>query len=106
MAARLVSSNRETRYASAASWRAITADDWKRRSVCNVIMSKSDDEAQNRTYLKVLCDFTDKTLERKLPDEELSRFLVATNFSKSDCSGAETMGLLDTTGCVLQTDQR
>ena len=33
MAARLVSSNRPTRYASDASWRARTALDWKRRSV-------------------------------------------------------------------------
>ena len=33
MAAKLVSSKRETRYASAASWRAMTAEDWKRRSV-------------------------------------------------------------------------
>ena len=33
MAARLVSSNRPTRYASAASCSASTADDWKRRSV-------------------------------------------------------------------------
>ncbi|KAI0272742.1 hypothetical protein BC834DRAFT_858184, partial [Gloeopeniophorella convolvens] len=33
IAARLVSSKRETRYASAASCSAITADDWKRRSV-------------------------------------------------------------------------
>ena len=33
IAARLVSSKSETRYASADSWSAITADDWKRRSV-------------------------------------------------------------------------
>ena len=33
MAARLVSSNRPTRYASAASCSASTAEDWKRRSV-------------------------------------------------------------------------
>ena len=33
IAAKLVSSKRETRYASAASWSAITAEDWKRRSV-------------------------------------------------------------------------
>ena len=33
IAARLVSSKSETRYASDASWSAITADDWKRRSV-------------------------------------------------------------------------
>jgi hypothetical protein len=34
MAAKLVSSKRETRYASAASCRAMTADDWNRKSVC------------------------------------------------------------------------
>merc|ERR1739842_258917 len=33
MAPRLVSSNRPTRKASEASWRAMTAEDWKRRSV-------------------------------------------------------------------------
>jgi roadblock/LC7 domain-containing protein len=33
IAAKLVSSKRETRYASAASWSAMTAEDWKRRSV-------------------------------------------------------------------------
>ena len=33
MAAKLVSSKSETRYASAATWSAMTADDWKRRSV-------------------------------------------------------------------------
>ncbi|XBI07439.1 hypothetical protein VPH35_135345 [Triticum aestivum] len=33
MAHRLVSSNSPTRYASAASWSAETAEDWKRRSV-------------------------------------------------------------------------
>ncbi len=33
MAAKLVSSNNDTRYASAASCNAITAEDWKRRSV-------------------------------------------------------------------------
>jgi len=45
-----------------------------------------------------------KTLEGELPDEELSQFLV-TNFMKSNCSRAEMVGLLDTTSCVLQTDQ-
>jgi hypothetical protein len=48
----------------------------------------------------------DKTLEGELPDEELSQFLVTMNFTKSNCFGVETMGLLDITGCVLQTDQQ
>ena len=40
MAARFVSSKSETRYASAASCRAITAEDWKRRSVCKEICQR------------------------------------------------------------------
>ena len=54
-----------------------------------------------RTYLEILRDFTDETLEGELPDEELGRLLVATDFTEGDGSGAETMWLLDTTGGVL-----
>ena len=49
-----------------------------------------------------MCDFTDETLERELSDEELSRFLVTTNFTEGDGSRAETMGLLDTASGVLE----
>jgi hypothetical protein len=41
-------------------------------------------------------------LERELSDEELSRFLVTTNFTEGDGSRAETMGLLDTASGVLE----
>lgn len=34
--------------------------------------------------LEVLSDFTDQTLEGQLADQELGRFLVATDFSQSD----------------------
>lgn len=51
-----------------------------------------------KTNLEVLCDFTDETLEGELADEELGRLLVATDFTESDGSGPEAMGLLDTTG--------
>ena len=50
------------------------------------------------TYLEVLCDFTDKALEGEFADKKLGGLLVATDFTEGDCSGAETMGLLDTTG--------
>ena len=33
---------------------------------------------------EILCDFTDQTLEGELADEELSRLLVATDFTESD----------------------
>ena len=47
--------------------------------------------------LEVLGDFTDKTLEGELADQELGRLLVATDLTESDGSGLITMGLLDTT---------
>jgi len=57
------------------------------------IMSRGNNKIINQPYLKILCNFTDKTLERKLPDKELSRLLVTTNFTESDGSGSETSSL-------------
>lgn len=48
--------------------------------------------------LEVLCDLTNKTLERQLADEKLGRLLVATDLTESDGTRLITMGLLDTTG--------
>ena len=99
IAARLVSSKRETRYASAASWRAMTADDWKRRSVCRGHVSNNDNIRRgNDAYLEVLSNLTNKTLEGELANEQLGRLLVATNFTEGDGTGAEAVRLLDTTG--------
>jgi hypothetical protein len=53
------------------------------------------------TDLEILCDFTHKTLEGKLADEELRRLLVPTNLTKSDGTRTKTMGLLDTTSRLL-----
>lgn len=41
--------------------------------------------------LEVLGDFTDQTLERQLPDQELRRLLVATDLTKSDGTRLVTM---------------
>ena len=99
MAAKLVSSKSETRYASAASWRAMTADDWNRKSVYEGVISMFKlCEDTKETNLEVLSDFTNETLEGELPDEEFGGLLVFADFTESDGSGAETMGLLDTTG--------
>jgi len=51
--------------------------------------------------LEVLSDLTNETLEGELPDEELCRFLVTTNFTEGDSSRAEPMGLLHTSGSGL-----
>jgi hypothetical protein len=55
--------------------------------------------------LEVLGDFSDETLEGQLADQELSRLLVTTDFTKSDCTGAVTMGLLDTSGTTDMSDE-
>ena len=50
-----------------------------------------------KTYLEVLGNLTNQPLEGELPDEELCRLLVATNFTEGDGTGAEAVRLLDTT---------
>jgi len=50
--------------------------------------------------LEVLSNFTNETLERQLADQELSRLLVTPNLTESDGTGAEPVGLLDTTSGV------
>ena len=48
--------------------------------------------------LEVLCDLTNKALERQLADEELGRLLVATDLTESDGTRLVAVRLLDTTG--------
>jgi hypothetical protein len=55
--------------------------------------------------LEVLGDFSDEALEGQLADQELSRLLVTTDFTKSDCTRAVTMGLLDTSGTAGMSDE-
>ena len=44
--------------------------------------------------LEVLGDFTDQTLERELPDEELSALLVTTDFTESNGTRPISVGFL------------
>jgi hypothetical protein len=53
------------------------------------------------THLEVLSNFSDKALEGKLANEEFSGLLIPPDFTEGDGSGAESMGLLDTTSCSL-----
>ena len=52
--------------------------------------------------LEVLSDFTNETLEGKLPDEELGRLLVPSDFTKGDSTGPESVRLLHTTSGGLR----
>ena len=53
------------------------------------------------TNLEVLSNFTNKPLERKLSDKELSGFLITPNFTESDGTRTEPVGLLDSSGGSL-----
>jgi hypothetical protein len=50
---------------------------------------------ETQVRLEVLRDFTHKTLERKLANEELGRLLVATDLTERDRTRAVTVRLLD-----------
>ena len=59
-------------------------------------MESSDSgRLESQVGLEVLGDLTDQTLEGKLSDQELSRFLVSSDLSKSDGSWSVTMRFLD-----------
>lgn len=60
-------------------------------------MSMMDNDTNEGTYLEILSDFTDETLERELPDQKLGGFLVLSDLTKSDGTRPESMGLLNTT---------
>lgn len=79
----------------------MTAEDWKRRSVCRA----GDEQRQwqtrgAKTNLEVLGDFTNKTLEGQLSDEELGGLLVTSNFTESDGSWTESRR------CVWETGEK
>ena len=47
---------------------------------------------------EILSDFTHKTLERQLADEEVSRLLVTADFTECHSSRTVTVGLLNSSG--------
>ena len=57
-----------------------------------------------KTYLEVLSNFTDKTLEGEFANEKFSGLLVSPDFTESDSSGPEAMRLLHTTGSGLRVE--
>jgi len=52
-------------------------------------------------HLEVLSDFTNKPLEGKLADEELSGLLVTPDLTKSDGTRTESVRLLDSSSSGL-----
>jgi hypothetical protein len=59
---------------------------------------------ESQIGLEVLSDLTDQTLERQFADQQFSRFLIATDFSESHCTGTITMWFLDSSsGWCIRT---
>ena len=56
----------------------MTAEDWKRKSVCSHVSGHGVQDVTliAETYLEVLSNLTNETLEGQLADQELSRLLV------------------------------
>ena len=52
---------------------------------------------ESKVSFEFLSDFSDESLEGELSNEELSGFLVLSDFSKGNSSGSESSGLLDST---------
>ena len=48
---------------------------------------------ESQISLEVLSDFSDQSLERELPDEQLGTLLVPPDLTKGDCSGPEKGGV-------------
>ena len=53
---------------------------------------------ESEVSLEIVGDFSDESLERKLSNEELSRFLESSDLSEGDGTGLESVGSLDAGG--------
>ena len=56
--------------------------------------SKDGGRLESKVGLEVGGDFSDKSLERKLSDEELGGFLESSDLSECDCAWSESVGSL------------
>ena len=70
-------------------------------TLAGLLQGQDSRRLEAKVSLEVLGDFTDEALERELPDEELRRLLVTTNFTEGDGSRAEPMRLLHASGSGL-----
>ena len=67
-------------------------------SLASFLKSHHSGALETQVGLEILSDFSDKTLEGQLADQQLGGFLVTTDLTKSDSTGPVTMGFFDSTG--------
>ena len=63
-----------------------------------LLKSQDGRSLESQVSLEVLGDFSDKSLEWKLSDQELSRLLVSSDLTKGDGARSVSVRLLDATG--------
>jgi len=67
-------------------------------SLAGLLESANGSRLESEIGFEILSDFSDETLEGKLPDEELSGLLVSPDLTESHSSGPVSVGLLDSSG--------
>mmetsp|Transcript_24542 Transcript_24542/g.32538 ORF Transcript_24542/g.32538 Transcript_24542/m.32538 type:complete len:170 (-) Transcript_24542:766-1275(-) len=65
----------------------------------SLLKGKNSTSLETKICLEILCNLTNETLEGKLADQKVGGFLVPTDLTKRNGSGAVTVGLLYTSGC-------
>merc|ERR1739846_224396 len=63
-----------------------------------LLKSSNSSRLESEISFEILSDFSDETLEGKLPDEELSGLLVSPDLTESHSSGPVSVRLLDSSG--------
>jgi len=69
-------------------------------SLSGLLKSHDGRGLEAQVGLEILSDLTNETLEGQLADQEFSRLLVTPDLTKSDGTGTEPVGLLDTASGV------
>ena len=67
-------------------------------SLASFLKSHHSRALETQIGLEILGDFSHKTLEGQLADQQLGGFLVTTDLTKSDCTRPVSMRFLDSTG--------
>ena len=66
-------------------------------SLSSLLKSQDGRSLESQVSLEILGNFSDKSLERKLSDQELSRLLVSSDLTKGDGTRSVSVWLLHTT---------
>ena len=77
--------------------KALTLEKTSKVGLSCLLKSQDGRSLESQISLKILGDFSDKSLERKLSDQELSRLLVSSDLTKSDGTRSVSVRLFDTT---------